>query len=71
MWSLFLVQVCKERDQTLCFFGVNLQVICLGALLSVFIRANTSHEKKLFPLQRLTNLEMNTTYLRNIWEKET
>lgn len=40
VWSSFFLQVNKERDQSLCFFSVNIQVICSGAYLSGFIEAN-------------------------------
>lgn len=53
--SLFFLQVCKGRDRSLCFFSVNLLVICSGAFLSGFIGANRSQEEKLFPLKSLTD----------------
>lgn len=50
VWSLFFLQVCKERDRSLCFFSVNLQITCYGAFLSGFIGASRSLEDKPFPL---------------------
>lgn len=71
VWSLFFLQVCRERDQSLCFFSVNLQVICSGAFLSGFREQTEARRRNRSHLQSLTNSQLNTCHLWNILKKET
>lgn len=71
VWSLFFLQVCRERYQSLRFFSVNLQVICSGAFLSGFREQSEARRRNRSHLQNLTNSQLNTCHLWNILKKET
>lgn len=71
VWSLFFLQGCRERDQSLHFFSVNLQVICSGAFLARFRKQTKARRRNHSHLQNLTNSQLNTCHLWNILKKET